>query len=563
MYIELVAQAFVIALLLAVPVENPVALRMLLTAELNCQSQPTPDFASPGLPRRKLGGWPGLARTIDSLRSGRPALLLDCGNFSYGSLEGNATMGRLGIELLNALGCNAAALGGREFAGGLENLEVLALAANFPVVGDPMLDVALRRRAPLFRPYAILRINDLKVAAVGLVDPLAGKLNPPENLGGFLPEPVFAQARRFVAAALCESADVVVVFGLVDSVEAKIIADGVPGVDVVVAGRCEESSLRCSSNGVVVVSPGHRGRRIGVVDLLVTPGTGRVVQAGFSLVNVNPVDSAGSTVDRLLRAADTLVPSDDRSCYVKLQFVPDISGKLGLAAQVCHALAQAYRADAAVIPWSALGEGLESGLRTMRELVNVVPYGDRLCMVLVDDTGLTRLAVSPLSDSEDLAFPAWGLDYYVAGDTAIWPKLARVLRVRPVSRKVGLYRVVTTHALYAAAGLGCGVRLLPEDLTLSWVKAALGQDTLRPVAVPRLLPAAATLQKLTNERLLNINTANAEELQTLPGIGPKTAERIVEYRKRVGRFRSVDDLLEVRGIGPVRLQRLRPLVTVQ
>ena len=62
--------------------------------------------------------------------------------------------------------------------------------------------------------------------------------------------------------------------------------------------------------------------------------------------------------------------------------------------------------------------------------------------------------------------------------------------------------------------------------------------------------------------LVDINRATAEELDGLPGIGPVLARRIVEFRERHGPFALVEDLLEVPGIGPRILERLRPLVTV-
>ena len=62
--------------------------------------------------------------------------------------------------------------------------------------------------------------------------------------------------------------------------------------------------------------------------------------------------------------------------------------------------------------------------------------------------------------------------------------------------------------------------------------------------------------------LLNVNTASSSELQELPGIGPKKAEAIVNYRKANGPFQVVDDLVEVKGIGQKTLEKLRPLITV-
>ncbi|MDQ3980292.1 MAG: helix-hairpin-helix domain-containing protein [Actinomycetota bacterium] len=61
---------------------------------------------------------------------------------------------------------------------------------------------------------------------------------------------------------------------------------------------------------------------------------------------------------------------------------------------------------------------------------------------------------------------------------------------------------------------------------------------------------------------LDLNSATAEQLDGLPGVGPATARSIITYRQRHGRFRSVTELLEVPGIGPTKMEALRPLVKV-
>ncbi|WP_114418458.1 ComEA family DNA-binding protein [Marinospirillum perlucidum] len=60
---------------------------------------------------------------------------------------------------------------------------------------------------------------------------------------------------------------------------------------------------------------------------------------------------------------------------------------------------------------------------------------------------------------------------------------------------------------------------------------------------------------------LNINQANQEQLTSLPGIGPAKASAIVDYRSSQGTFNNLQDLQEVRGIGPATAEKLQPLVS--
>ncbi|MBT1165042.1 helix-hairpin-helix domain-containing protein [Bifidobacterium felsineum] len=62
---------------------------------------------------------------------------------------------------------------------------------------------------------------------------------------------------------------------------------------------------------------------------------------------------------------------------------------------------------------------------------------------------------------------------------------------------------------------------------------------------------------------ININTASLDELQTITGIGPVTAQRIIDHRKSIGRYTSVDQLLDVTGIGSKTLEKIRGQVRVE
>ena len=72
------------------------------------------------------------------------------------------------------------------------------------------------------------------------------------------------------------------------------------------------------------------------------------------------------------------------------------------------------------------------------------------------------------------------------------------------------------------------------------------------------VPAVVT----STTELININTASSIELEELPGIGPTTAQKIIEYREQNGPFVSTEDIINVAGIGPGTYERIKDLITV-
>ncbi|HKQ96916.1 MAG TPA: helix-hairpin-helix domain-containing protein [Candidatus Polarisedimenticolia bacterium] len=81
-------------------------------------------------------------------------------------------------------------------------------------------------------------------------------------------------------------------------------------------------------------------------------------------------------------------------------------------------------------------------------------------------------------------------------------------------------------------------------------------------AAPPFSAAAPAAAAQATEGKININTASAEELQSLPGIGPSYAQRIVEHREKNGPFKKVEDLLNVRGIGEKTFEKIRDRLTI-
>lgn len=80
-------------------------------------------------------------------------------------------------------------------------------------------------------------------------------------------------------------------------------------------------------------------------------------------------------------------------------------------------------------------------------------------------------------------------------------------------------------------------------------------------ASPVLATPGPTVVAATTE-LININTASQAELETLPGIGPTTAQMIISYREQNGDFVSIEEIINVSGIGPGLYDRIKDLITV-
>jgi competence protein ComEA len=113
-----------------------------------------------------------------------------------------------------------------------------------------------------------------------------------------------------------------------------------------------------------------------------------------------------------------------------------------------------------------------------------------------------------------------------------------------------------TLGLNLARQVADGEQIVVGIATPAGKPAALGSSV---GSRPESGPAAGTTAPAGP---VDLNTATVEQLDGLPGVGPVTAAAIVAWRSANGRFASIDQLAEVDGIGPARLEKLRPLVRV-
>jgi competence protein ComEA len=149
-----------------------------------------------------------------------------------------------------------------------------------------------------------------------------------------------------------------------------------------------------------------------------------------------------------------------------------------------------------------------------------------------------------------------------AGELRAEPRPRLVVHVVGAVRRPGLYRLAD-GARIADALRRAGGATRRADVSLVNLAAPVSDGT--QIVVPRRAPVAAAATDAGDPATspsgpIHLNTATIEQLDELPGVGPVTAQKIVEYREQHGAFSSVDDLDAIPGIGPARLEQLRELV---
>ena len=162
---------------------------------------------------------------------------------------------------------------------------------------------------------------------------------------------------------------------------------------------------------------------------------------------------------------------------------------------------------------------------------------------------------------ESGAAPAHPAAPVLAADAAVRSRGKLVVHVVGAVRRPGLYRL-RSGARIADAVRRAGGSTHKANLEAINLAAPI-EDGLQ-VVVPRVAPApaggGATNDPAATQGPIHLNTATLEQLDTLPGIGPVTAQKILDWREQHGAFTSVDDLDAIPGIGPARLEQLRDLV---
>lgn len=133
-----------------------------------------------------------------------------------------------------------------------------------------------------------------------------------------------------------------------------------------------------------------------------------------------------------------------------------------------------------------------------------------------------------------------------------------IVHVTGKVNKPGIVKVPPGSRVYDAIDAAGG---LQEGADIGSLNLARPLQDGEQIAVG-ITPTTGQNEQNGGTKLININEADAAALEELDGVGPALAKRIVEYRKEKGRFKSLEDLQNVSGIGPNLLARIKPGATV-
>lgn len=123
----------------------------------------------------------------------------------------------------------------------------------------------------------------------------------------------------------------------------------------------------------------------------------------------------------------------------------------------------------------------------------------------------------------------------------------------------GVYKVKTGARLFNIIEMAGG---LSDDADVTTINRAMIVSDGYKVIIPKVGEAGQVTDMASDNGMININIASSSDLEELPGIGPVTAETIIDYREEHNGFKSIEELLNISGIGVVTFDKVKDSITV-
>jgi 5'-nucleotidase/UDP-sugar diphosphatase len=361
--------------------DGPVTITILNTADEHGWLQPTTPFGSD----ETLGGAANIyARWVqDEGYDPDTMLLLSGGDNWTGPAISTWFEGEPVVELFNAMGYDATAIGNHEFDFGRDVLAERIAASEYPYLAANILETATGELADFALPYVIDEVNGVQVGIVGLATTATATTTSPVNISDLTFAPYAETLQAIVPQMRAEGAQVIVGLTHICVNELSTLATQVGGlVDALFGGHCN-AFTSTEVNGIPIIGSGSYWQSYARLDLTYDPAEGRVIDSKAKLVRVayegetNPVTpnpDIAAIVDGWQARVDAAL--DQVIGYTAEGIAQRSPAMVNL---LTDAWLWAYsEADAAVTNYGGFRQAIDAGPITMADIVAVLPFDNYL-----------------------------------------------------------------------------------------------------------------------------------------------------------------------------------------
>lgn len=352
------------------------------------------------------GGVRALARRVDEVRAnegpGR-VLLLDAGDWFQGTPEGNLPRGRMIVELFNALGVDAAALGNHEFDLGLETLRELVGAARFPVLAENLVD-SNGARESFVQGYCVLDAGGIRFGIIGLLTPDTPRIVR-QDVGRALrvSDPV-AACRRLLSEVVAAGAECLVVLSHLGIESDRALAAELPQLHVIVGGHSHTALLQPerTASGTVLAQAGARGRYLGRLEVLRQPAGG--FRVAGTLEALPAVDQGPPAIEEILARYRPTIDAQMEEVAGALAgpLEPSARSSIGsspLGGWLARVMAEVAGVEIGLHNKGGIRAALPAGPVTARQLFEISPFGNEVVVCELLGSDLQEVLETSLADA--------------------------------------------------------------------------------------------------------------------------------------------------------------------
>jgi 2',3'-cyclic-nucleotide 2'-phosphodiesterase (5'-nucleotidase family) len=266
-------------------------------------------YLEPTRDRVKSAG--GSAQVMAALRrrgylpGGGRSLLLSGGDMWTGPAISTWFQGESTVEVMNAMGYQAAAIGNHEFDFGQERLRTNSKAARFPFLSANLAVKDTGGPPDFALPYVIREVNGVRVAVIGLTTRQTSGIVFPDNIAGLALTDYAEALRRTVPRAAAEGADLPVVIAHVCPTDLQTLAPVAAelSIPLLLGGHCHSELQNVEQKGVRIIGPGAHWQSFAQVDIAFDTAARKVVHTRADLVPVeHPLDGAPLPSDPAIAA---------------------------------------------------------------------------------------------------------------------------------------------------------------------------------------------------------------------------------------------------------------------